>query len=143
MKETEEERKKARRREYYKNNKEKCDAHFTKWRQGKGREKYNASCRKTQKRHTINNRMAALTHYGGEPPICACCGETITAFLTIDHINGGGNKQRKTFGNHPSRAFYVWLKKNNYPNGFQVLCMNCNWAKGQYGICPHQLNKKK
>lgn len=31
-----------------------------------------------------------------------------------------------------------WLRRNNYPNGFQVLCHNCNMAKGFYGKCPHQ-----
>jgi len=31
-----------------------------------------------------------------------------------------------------------WLKKNNYPDGFQVLCMNCNLGKQRNnGVCPH------
>jgi len=34
-----------------------------------------------------------------------------------------------------------WLKKNNWPEGFQVLCYNCNSAKRVDGICPHQKNK--
>ena len=43
--------------------------------------------------------------------------------LSIDHINGGGNKHRKEVGF--GTTFYQWLKRNNYPKGFQVLCMNC------------------
>jgi hypothetical protein len=32
---------------------------------------------------------------------------------------------------------YLWLKRNNYPTGFRVLCHNCNLAIGFYGYCPH------
>ncbi len=35
-------------------------------------------------------------------------------------------------------VLYSWLKKQGYPPGFQVLCHNCNLAKGYYGACPHQ-----
>lgn len=52
----------------------------------------------------------------------------------IDHINGNGSKHRKKLNN---TDMYRWLIKNKYPEGFQVLCMNCNFAKGMYGICPH------
>jgi hypothetical protein len=37
--------------------------------------------------------------------------------------------------------FYSWLRRNNYPEGYQVLCFNCNIAKGLYGVCPHQAAK--
>ncbi len=40
--------------------------------------------------------------------------------LSIDHIKGGGKKHIKEIGWN----FYFWLRKNNYPSGFQVLCMN-------------------
>ena len=34
---------------------------------------------------------------------------------------------------------YEWIKRNNYPDGFQVLCWNCNSGKGANGgICPHE-----
>jgi len=61
----------------------------------------------------------------------------VDEFLTIDHINGGGNKQKQEIGGAGIKL-YLWMKRNNYPSGFQVLCMNCNFAKGKYGICPHQ-----
>lgn len=35
----------------------------------------------------------------------------------------------------------LWLKKNNYPPGFRVLCMNCNFSLGMRGYCPHQKEK--
>ena len=34
-----------------------------------------------------------------------------------------------------------WLITNNFPNGFQILCWNCNFAKGSPAVsfkCPHQ-----
>lgn len=80
-------------------------------------------------------RMMILEHYGGSPPECACCGESYLEFLTMDHINGGGTKQRKQLR---GTSFYRWLKKNNYPDEYRVLCMNCNFALGHSGYCPHQ-----
>jgi hypothetical protein len=56
-------------------------------------------------------------------------------FLCIDHINGGGSKHRRE-GKFPS--MYQWLKTHNFPEGFQVLCHNCNMAKFIYGVCPHR-----
>lgn len=81
-------------------------------------------------------RLQALSHYGMK---CACCGETTLVFLAIDHINGGGTKQRKE-KRLSSHGFYHWLRKNGYPEGFQTLCHNCNWAKHLLGECPHKNN---
>jgi hypothetical protein len=78
-------------------------------------------------------RIIALQKYSGKKPKCACCGENEIKFLTLDHINGNGNKHRKLINNN----LVGWLKKHNYPKGFQVLCFNCNQAKGIYGVCPH------
>jgi len=39
-------------------------------------------------------------------------------------------------GNNRSHI-YEYLKSNNYPLGYRVLCMNCNFAIGVYGYCPH------
>ena len=79
-------------------------------------------------------RLEALKHYSDGKLECACCGEDEYRFLALDHINGGGSKDRKKFG--PS--FVYWLKAQGWPPGFQVLCHNCNMAKHWYGICPHQ-----
>lgn len=79
---------------------------------------------------------AAYSAYGGYK--CSCCGEIEPMFLTLDHINNDGNKQREKHGKTPERL-YRWLKKNSYPDGFQVLCMNCNLGKHRNGgVCPHQ-----
>lgn len=75
--------------------------------------------------------------YGGAK--CVCCGESRREFLTIDHIDGGGNKHRKELRANGSQHIYQWLKKNNFPPGYRVLCMNCNFAAGMYGKCPHEV----
>jgi hypothetical protein len=79
----------------------------------------------------------AFLAYGGY--VCACCGEIERLFLTLDHIENGGNKHRKEIG---ASKIYFWLKRHGYPPGFQVLCMQCNWGKRMNGgICPHKTRK--
>ena len=79
-------------------------------------------------------RLEILTHYSPHHvPECTCCGEQTIQFLVIDHVNGGGGQHRKKIHNT-----YTWIKKNNFPTGFQTLCYNCNVARGLYGYCPHQ-----
>jgi hypothetical protein len=65
-------------------------------------------------------RIEALWHYGRGK--CAKCGDTTDEFLQIDHINGGGTEHRKQIGS----GIYRWLRKNQWPEGFRVLCANCN-----------------
>lgn len=76
-------------------------------------------------------RKAVMGHYGGK---CACCGESHDEFLTIDHKDNDGAEHRKVVD---GAALYRWLMKNGYPENFQILCYNCNIAKGRYGTCPH------
>lgn len=84
-------------------------------------------------RNSARLKIEVLTKYG---EICICCKEANPIFLTIDHINNDGAAHRKRLG---KRKFYPWLKQNNFPPGFQVLCYNCNRAKYlNGGTCPHQ-----
>lgn len=81
-------------------------------------------------------RTEALRAYGGGVPACVCCGETGLLFLSLDHVNGGGHQHRRETG---GGGFYSWLKRHNYPAGFQILCHNCNLGRQlNGGICPHQ-----
>ncbi len=80
-----------------------------------------------------------FNYYGGY--VCKCCGETIKCFLTIDHINGGGSKHRKE-NKGGGKFTYRWIVKNGFPEGFQVLCFNCNSGRAlNGGICPHKEDK--
>lgn len=40
----------------------------------------------------------------------------------------------------PGNGFMKWLKRNDWPKGFRVLCHNCNSSLGYYGYCPHRRN---
>lgn len=86
-------------------------------------------------------RMDVMSHYSQGTPRCACCGIADYEFLSIDHINGGGRKHQGEMGGN--KAMYRWLQLNNYPPGFQVLCMNCNMAKHHYGECPHAQERRE
>ncbi len=78
-----------------------------------------------------------VTAYGG---CCACCGEKEIAFLTLDHVGGGGAKDRAESGG--SANVYRRLKRQGWPKeGYRVLCSNCNLATKLGRTCPHQLNK--
>lgn len=105
-------------RKYYKTNKNSINE----WRR-----KWNKKC-----------RLEVLSHYSSGDVKCACCGERTYEFLALDHINNDGAKDRKI--NKLGKggfAMYLNIKKRNYPSGYQVLCHNCNLAKGFYGKCPH------
>ena len=84
-------------------------------------------------------KVQVFEAYGGA--ICACCGETHIEFLSIDHINGKGASHRREIANNNRGGsdFYKWLKDNQFPLGYRVLCINCNFALGHFGYCPHNL----
>ena len=88
--------------------------------------------RSYMKARTQERKELVLRHYGG---ICVCCEEQELKFLCLDHVDGGGNKHRAEVGG--GTTFYNWIIRENFPAGFQVLCHNCNFAKGAYGSCPH------
>jgi len=64
-----------------------------------------------------------------EYPVCAHCGETDIKVLQIDHIKGNGKEERKKFKVSAGHNFYKRLKKVGFPEGYQVLCANCNQRK--------------
>jgi tRNA(Ile2) C34 agmatinyltransferase TiaS len=113
-------------------------------------EKWRAKARELWKKNKIkyraNNRVRAwkrkvdiLTHYSNGTPKCNCCGETEIKFLSLDHINGLSPEEKKKGRiRSAGHTFYSKLKLKGYPKGFQVLCYNCNCAKGFYGQCPHK-----
>ena len=134
-------------------------AEKTRERRAKNPEKYNAQMQKWRKNNPkrwseINSKSGlknrtkikkiVFSHYA-KPLQCVCCGVKGIEFLTIDHIipkreMGKDSKlidlgfTSKLRGEKLNR----WLKNNNYPTGFQILCWNCNFAKGLFGKCPHE-----
>ena len=94
------------------------------------------------RKRRAKTKAAVFAAYGGK---CACCGETEASFLSIDHINNDGAKFRKeVLGNRAAAGFhtYRWLVLHEFPEGYQVLCMNCQWGKKMNsGVCPHQVTR--
>jgi hypothetical protein len=82
-------------------------------------------------------KLLIVKYYSNGTNRCACCGESHIEFLTIDHINGNGNKHRKELKLYGGK-FYSWIIRNHFPMGYRVLCHNCNMALGLLGYCPHQ-----
>lgn len=102
--------------------------------QRKYRKLYPERYKQTAKKYRENLKFMVLAHYSNGDPICDCCDENYIEFLTIHHIAGDGAEHRKKI----SGNIYNWLKKKNFPEGFRVLCMNCNFSLGKFGYCPHQ-----
>jgi hypothetical protein len=108
-----------------------------------GRNKIEAECYECKrKRNNTRNRalrVQVLTHYSKGKPKCACCGESNIEFLALDHIHGGGRKQRQEI----KIRWWEWVRRSGYPEGFRVLCHNCNQSLGVYGYCPHQQGESR
>src|SRR3989304_2826345 len=94
-------------------------------------QKYKDNYNSYQRRYYDECRKKILEYYGGNPPKCACCGETTYWFLTLDHINGDGHISRRkvTERNTAGIGYFRWIIRNNFPPGYQVLCCNCNYGK--------------
>lgn len=87
----------------------------------------------------VRLKTEVMEQYGGGH--CACCEEDELAFLTLDHVNGGGNAHRRLAYGRGGVTFYAWLKDSGWPDDppLQVLCSNCNAGRQAHGgVCPHQ-----
>jgi len=92
-------------------------------------------------------RKKVISYYSNRTNKCACCGVKGSDFLTIDHVvpKRKMDKDPKMIAigyssrKNPDRLIF-WLDRHR-PKGFQVLCWNCNYAKGANGKCPHLTSK--
>jgi RNA polymerase-binding transcription factor DksA len=130
-------------RKYYQENKEKRLLNTKEWckkNPDKVRElsrKKNIKYREKGKIKRREIKLKIINAYGGK---CACCGENIPEFLTLEHIKGGGQKERKALrSKYSCQSLYKKLINENFPSGYSILCFNCNITKGIYGKCPHNL----
>ena len=73
-------------------------------------------------------KQQILERYGRS---CAWCGFTDIRALQLDHINDNGAEDRKNLvgGNYGGAEFYRKLIKAGLPDGYQILCANCNQIK--------------
>lgn len=76
-------------------------------------------------------KIKVLTYYGNGKLACIICGEGRLACLSIHHIDNNGAEHRKDI---KGKDICAWLVQNNYPLGYQTLCMNDQWIKrAEYG----------
>ena len=114
------------RRQYYETNKD--------WILAAQRENYLQNADYLKRLRAKRKRMV-FDHYGN---ICACCNELEPKFLTIDHVNNDGHKERKVRGGGRSDTIIYNIIRQGFPKTYQVLCMNCNLGKSRNnGQCPH------
>jgi hypothetical protein len=118
-----------------KNNPEKVKEIQTRYRQT---ERYKNVKLKQQREYVFRKRSAILDYYSRGKMCCMCCGEDTYEFLALDHINGSGNEHRRQTSTTSNHRLYNWIFENNFPPIFQVLCHNCNVAKGTKSLCPHK-----
>ena len=118
------------RKQYYQKNREAIISKVSKW-----------AKENKEKRRVIGRtwrwriRMEMIEAYGGA---CTCCGEIQPEFLSIDHIRNDGYTKRLK-GEPSGAALYKVLRDKGWPRDeYQLLCMNCNFAKGHFGECPHK-----
>ncbi|RDJ35314.1 MAG: hypothetical protein DWQ19_10900 [Crenarchaeota archaeon] len=71
-----------------------------------------------------NLKIEIFNHYCNCNIECKNCGQNQLHLLTVDHVNGGGSQHKRRIKN-----LYSWIKRNNFPEGFQVLCWNCQFRK--------------
>ena len=81
--------------------------------------------RGNEKRYRDNIRKNALQAYGGK---CVRCNFNDWRALQIDHINGGGAKERRD-SKIGAYKFYKQITENVDLDKYQILCANCNWIK--------------
>jgi len=116
---------------------------FTEYYIDNRRNQYYTHCRECYnddvRQRSLELKIKIMYHYGEGK--CECCGEGDIDILTIDHINGQGNSHRRSIGNNGGQHMYRWLRQNDFPEGFRVLCMNCNASLGMHGYCPHELEE--
>jgi hypothetical protein len=107
------------------------------------------------KNYRDSSRLVILQHYSkvlsnSSIPCCRCCGlNSHVHFLDIDHIKG-----KKQMDSEPELVrigyssklhdlrLHRWIISNGFPDGFQILCKNCNFAKGMEknnNKCPHEM----
>ncbi len=81
---------------------------------------------KHRQRH---QRLRGLVNrgYGG---MCKCCGEDYQPFLQVDHVHNDGARDRQT---RAGTKLLTYLIREGYPEGYQLLCANCNMRKHTAG----------
>ena len=116
---------KAERSAYAKQYRLKNKDHYDRWR-NIYRQNNKSKIQNESAERNMAYKKEAFAAYSDGKICCARCSVSDIDVLTLDHIDGGGRKHRAAI---KLNRIYLWVKREKYPPGFQVLCMNCNWKK--------------
>ena len=87
--------------------------------------------REAKHRQRAARKVRFLKMYG---MVCECCGESNPKFLTLDHINGKGERNKAT-----TQAALRDAVLHFDPKKYRTLCFNCNCGRHwNGGVCPHK-----
>lgn len=104
----------------------------------KNRAKINKRSNEFNKIKIVKIKTELYQIYGNK---CACekCPETNPSFLTLDHINNDGGKEKKVVGHGTGFYYYVMRQiKAGHKNRYRLMCYNCNCGRARNkGVCPH------
>lgn len=90
------------------------------------------TCRGKKERAKL--KLDMIKALGGK---CECCGENHPYFLSLDHKNNDGPIHREQY--NEQQIYRIARQENFDKSKWQLLCMNCNFAKGHFKECPHKL----
>lgn len=109
----------ARSRKYQKEHKEQHNLGNKEWARS-----HKEATKARGEKYRLDRKIKVLTHYGNGRLACIKCGISDIRVLSLDHIMGNGYEERKL---HPNA--YPYVLRNNFPLGYQTLCMNCQMIK--------------
>jgi hypothetical protein len=73
-------------------------------------------------------RLKVVEHYSQGTMKCKLCPEDRLPCLDLDHVfNNGAEERRKK--SSATTTLYRRLAIQGFPEGYQILCRNCNWYK--------------
>lgn len=98
----------------------------------RNRKKRRERRRYEQKAYFQNIKREVFKHYCNGRIRCQCkrCPIRHIDLLTIDHIKARRKGRKRT-----GISLWLWLKRQAYPLGFQILCWACNSSKGRGEHC--------
>jgi hypothetical protein len=84
--------------------------------------------REKRRKENFELKLEVFSFYTNKKMKCEFCEERRIECLQLDHIHNNGSKEREKL-NRRGTNFYRWLKQNGFPEGYQILCANCNVFK--------------
>jgi len=119
-------------RQYYEKNKEKIRAKKAEQMRVR-RLNFKDDFRKKGLGYRQATRQRLFSMYGNK---CAICGFSDTRALTLDHIHGDGNEERRQVG---ETGVYRLALQEHAPSRYRILCMNCQFIEHKERCKPQSL----